>query len=158
MEEKLGMWDFRTVDNDPTDQYGIFRRRYYCPYCGDWQTYGATKFCPNCGENMFPDQHPRRILDIGFLSEPTGTGFQAEDETEFDLEQAPLADMITELFGLWRDFCDESGIGGAQPLYAREVSDDGFDDDDWVEYEDDRDFYSPSCPWNAPGMSPSDFI
>ena len=33
-----------------------------------------------------------------------------------------------------------------------------FEPDEFEEDYDDRDFYSPSCPWNAPGMSVSDFI
>lgn len=166
--EKLGLWDFRIVDDDPFDQSGLFRRRYYCPNCGDWQTYGATKYCPNCGANMSTDGANFRTVDVGFLSSSDEDGFQVEDEVEFDLVEAPLADMVTELFNLFRDFCDENGISGAQPLYANEVpydgelddefDDDEFDDEDWYEPDDDRGFYSPSCPWNAPGMSPSDFI
>ena len=27
-------------------------RMFYCSECGDWQTYGETKFCPNCGMPM----------------------------------------------------------------------------------------------------------
>ena len=25
------------------------RIRYVCPICGDWNTYGESKHCPNCG-------------------------------------------------------------------------------------------------------------
>lgn len=32
------------------------------------------------------------------------------------------------------------------------------DADDFDYYESDRGLYSPSMPWNAPGMSVSDFI
>ena len=42
---------------------------------------------------------------------------------------------------------------------------DGVEDEDRVEAEEEKYIsssinfdYSPSCPWNAPGMSPSDFI
>ena len=28
------------------------RRRFYCSNCGDWQTYGKPKYCPNCGAKM----------------------------------------------------------------------------------------------------------
>ena len=27
-------------------------KRFYCSVCGDWQTYGKTKFCMNCGADM----------------------------------------------------------------------------------------------------------
>lgn len=29
-----------------------FPRKYTCSACGDWQTYGRLKFCPNCGAKM----------------------------------------------------------------------------------------------------------
>ena len=28
------------------------RVRFYCSECGNWQTYGKTDFCPNCGADM----------------------------------------------------------------------------------------------------------
>ena len=45
-------WEERIVTDDPLDKYGIFRRRWYCPVCDEWQTYGPTPFCANCGANM----------------------------------------------------------------------------------------------------------
>ena len=51
IERKTGKWEERTVD-DPDDKYGLFRRRFYCSSCGDWQTYGKPRFCPNCGAKM----------------------------------------------------------------------------------------------------------
>lgn len=50
-ERPSGKWEKRTV-NDPDDRYGIFRHRYYCSACGDWQNYGMTRFCPCCGAKM----------------------------------------------------------------------------------------------------------
>lgn len=44
-------WIKRTVD-DPNDIAGWFRTRYECSACGEWQTYGETKYCPNCGKPM----------------------------------------------------------------------------------------------------------
>ena len=26
--------------------------RFYCSKCGDWNTYGMTNYCPNCGAKM----------------------------------------------------------------------------------------------------------
>ena len=31
----------------------LFRHKFYCSACGDWQTYGKTEYCPNCGAEMF---------------------------------------------------------------------------------------------------------
>lgn len=28
------------------------RVRYYCSACNDWNTYGKSKYCPNCGRRM----------------------------------------------------------------------------------------------------------
>ena len=41
-------------DNEPNrlDPYGIFNHRFKCSACGEWQTYGQTKYCPNCGKPM----------------------------------------------------------------------------------------------------------
>ena len=53
---------------------------------------------------------------------------------------------------------DNALVGGAEWVWYR------FFGGDVEEYEDDycpsatRGDYSPSCPWNAPGMSISDFI
>lgn len=49
---KPGHWIFMTVEDDPSDPAGLFQHRYKCSVCGDWQTYGTTDFCPNCGAKM----------------------------------------------------------------------------------------------------------
>ena len=36
----------------PNDESPLFRNRYYCSVCGEWQTYGKPKFCMNCGSRM----------------------------------------------------------------------------------------------------------
>lgn len=46
--EKSGTWTER-IDEDEED---IFRRKFFCSCCGDWNTYGKTKFCPECGAKM----------------------------------------------------------------------------------------------------------
>lgn len=47
-EARRGTWDERQVESD-----NIWtRRRFYCSNCGGWQTYGKTKYCPNCGAEM----------------------------------------------------------------------------------------------------------
>ena len=40
----------------PDDESPLFRKRYYCSVCGEWQTYGKTKFCMNCGADMRGDE------------------------------------------------------------------------------------------------------
>lgn len=49
---KKGKW---TVRIDPDDK-PLFRRKYVCSACGDWNTYGMTNFCPNCGAEMEVEQ------------------------------------------------------------------------------------------------------
>ena len=62
-----------------------------------------------------------RTYDIGFLVFDSDSGFQIEDETEFDLVEAPFEEMVEELLDLWQVFCDESGFTHAQITYVREV-------------------------------------
>lgn len=50
--EKPAYWIVKVVKDDPSDPYGLFRKRYVCSACGEWQTYGKTKHCPNCGKPM----------------------------------------------------------------------------------------------------------
>ena len=122
MERDLGRWEYKLVTDDPFDPYGILRNRYFCPSCGEWQTYGAPKFCPNCGANMFQSEELKlHTYEIGFLVSDLDNGFQIEDETEFDLVEAPFEDMAEELLDLWQVFCDESGFTDAQITYVREV-------------------------------------
>ena len=52
VEQKHGSWQERIVDDDEHDKYGLFRRRFYCSACGDWNTHGASKYCPHCGAKM----------------------------------------------------------------------------------------------------------
>ena len=47
-EQRTGKWEKRTVpDSNP-----FFVTRYYCTACENWNTYGESKFCPNCGAKM----------------------------------------------------------------------------------------------------------
>ena len=41
-----GEWEER-----PSEDW-ISIRRWYCSECGEWQTYGMTNYCPNCGAKM----------------------------------------------------------------------------------------------------------
>lgn len=43
-----GEWEERFVECD----IPFFRRRFYCSNCGDWNTYGMTRYCPECGARM----------------------------------------------------------------------------------------------------------
>lgn len=50
--QQPGHWILVTIDDDKTDQYRLFRRRLECSACGEWQTYGKTRYCMNCGKPM----------------------------------------------------------------------------------------------------------
>ena len=47
--EPLLGWEEKHVHDPENDPAGIFRRRWYCPYCGGWSSYGMTPYCPFCG-------------------------------------------------------------------------------------------------------------
>ena len=42
--EPAGTWKKETVCENT-----IPRIRFVCPICGDWNSYGQSKHCPNCG-------------------------------------------------------------------------------------------------------------
>ena len=44
-----GEWMYKFEENS---ENLFFRRRWYCSKCGDWNTYGETKYCMNCGSPM----------------------------------------------------------------------------------------------------------
>ena len=46
-EPKTGHW---REDIDKNRRWD--RVRFYCSECGNWQTYGKTHYCPNCGAKM----------------------------------------------------------------------------------------------------------
>jgi len=43
-----GQW---TEENDPTDA-PFFQRKFRCSACNGWNTYGFTRYCPECGAKM----------------------------------------------------------------------------------------------------------
>ena len=45
---KTGTW---AVEHDPND-VPFMQTKYRCSACGGWNTYGKTKYCPNCGARM----------------------------------------------------------------------------------------------------------
>lgn len=45
---KLGEW----IDRYDEDDKPFFKRKYVCSACGDWNTYGKSDYCPNCGAKM----------------------------------------------------------------------------------------------------------
>ena len=47
---RLGKWRIDKDDNRKWD-----RIRFYCSECGQWQTYGETKYCPKCGSIMMKE-------------------------------------------------------------------------------------------------------
>lgn len=50
--EMPNRWEHRQVGCDNP----LFRSRFYCPDCHDWQTYGEPAFCPMCGAYMLIDE------------------------------------------------------------------------------------------------------
>ena len=50
-----GEWEER-----PSEDW-ISIRRWYCSECGEWQTYGMTNYCPNCGADMRGDNDGKDI-------------------------------------------------------------------------------------------------
>ena len=48
-EVKFGDW---TVEVDEEIKTPWLKNRYCCSECGNWQSYGRTPFCPNCGAKM----------------------------------------------------------------------------------------------------------
>ena len=45
-----------TLKGEPREVWIVetnkYERRWICSNCKEWQTYGATKYCPNCGSRM----------------------------------------------------------------------------------------------------------
>ena len=50
MIKMLGTSGHWIIDIDESRRWD--RKRFYCSECGDWQTYGETNFCPECGSAM----------------------------------------------------------------------------------------------------------
>ena len=48
IEQPQGEWEERIVNCNNL----WLRRRFYCSNCGDWQTYGITRYCSQCGAKM----------------------------------------------------------------------------------------------------------
>ena len=48
LEPRRGEW----IDRYDEDDKPFFKRKYVCSACGDWNTYGKSKYCPNCGAKM----------------------------------------------------------------------------------------------------------
>ncbi len=46
---RCGVWEERSVKDDDCVWT---RRRFYCSACGGWNTYGKTKYCPECRAKM----------------------------------------------------------------------------------------------------------
>ena len=48
INDNSGEW--KEVYDENEDRY--FKIKFYCSACGNWQTYGKTNFCMNCGAKM----------------------------------------------------------------------------------------------------------
>lgn len=49
--ERTGRWSEKY---DPYED-PLFRRTFVCDACGDYNTYGTPKYCPECGARMLND-------------------------------------------------------------------------------------------------------
>lgn len=47
-KQSEGHWIVRVFP----EEHPFLAERHYCSVCGDWQTHGALKYCPNCGARM----------------------------------------------------------------------------------------------------------
>ena len=45
---KRGEW----IDRYDEEDKPFFKRKYVCSACSHWNTYGKSKYCPNCGAKM----------------------------------------------------------------------------------------------------------
>ena len=46
-----GTWTEKIV-LDENGKFDFCSRRFYCSACGIWNSYGKTKYCPECGARM----------------------------------------------------------------------------------------------------------
>ena len=52
----MNRWQERTVPLDREKLSNLWSlRRWYCPECEKWQTYGETPYCPYCGAHLMDD-------------------------------------------------------------------------------------------------------
>ena len=61
LQPKFGFWD---VSYDESE-HPLFQRKWSCSACGDWNTYGRTPYCPNCGAKMHTIVH-NATLDVPY--------------------------------------------------------------------------------------------
>lgn len=57
MNEDNGKW---IIKKDPNGATSWDWQKYICPECGNWQTYGPTNYCPNCGAKMKGDDKEKK--------------------------------------------------------------------------------------------------
>lgn len=67
-----------------------------------------------------------------------------------------LSEVMYEFPNASREELEDATEWFADQFYKEPEDPDWPEESDW--YETDRGLYSPSMPWNAPGMSISDFI
>ena len=41
-------------------------RRFYCPACGRWQTYGESEYCPLCGARVMSKQIRQKVREYEY--------------------------------------------------------------------------------------------
>ena len=52
LENRTGVWQEMIVESESA----FFRRKFVCSACGDWNTYGRSRYCPDCGARMIESE------------------------------------------------------------------------------------------------------
>lgn len=79
--DKMAHW---IVDTEHAREFNKWCfKRFICSECKDWQTYGQTKYCPNCGARMIEPQESEVWNGIhAQITTPKGTFEQIFNDTD----------------------------------------------------------------------------
>lgn len=78
-------WIYKKIIDRERDPVGFFSDRWFCPECNQYQTYGRTPFCPNCGADLqINDTASDRVLTHGDIVRGASDEKLAEWFSEMD--------------------------------------------------------------------------